>query len=60
MARHYDIDPHFGRAPDDIIEVVNLEPQQYPVSIWLVVTITNRAVMMFRFKTMQLKHELTL
>jgi hypothetical protein len=60
MAGYYNFDTHFGHALHHRVKVVDLEPKQYAVSIWLVMTITNAAVMMFQFEAMQLKHELTI
>ena len=60
MPGHDDLDAHFGGALDDRVKIVNLEPQQYAVSIWLVVTIGDRAVMVFNFEAVQLKHKLAI
>lgn len=60
MPRHYDLDAHFGRALQDRFEIFDLEPEQYPVSIRLVITIRNRAVMVFHFEAVQLKNQLAI
>ena len=39
---------------------VYLEPQQYTVSVWLVVTIADRTVIVFHFEAVQLKDKLVL
>jgi hypothetical protein len=57
MPRQDNLHTHFHGALHDCIKVVYFEPQQYPVAIWLVVTIGNRAVMVFDFEAMQLKDE---
>jgi hypothetical protein len=36
---------HFGGALHGRFKIVNLEPKQHPVSIWFVITIADRAVM---------------
>ena len=51
---------HFSRALHDRVEVVYLEPQQYPVSVWLVITIADRAVIVFYFEAVQLKNKLAI
>jgi len=58
MTRYHRFDGHFSGALHDCFKIVDLEPQQHPVSIWLVVTIANRPVMMFRVETVQLKDKL--
>ena len=60
MARHDDLHAHFGGALYDRFKIVNLEPQQQPVSIWFVIAIGNRAVMVFYFEAVQLKHQLAI
>jgi hypothetical protein len=39
-------------------EIVNLEPEQYPITIWLVVLIPNGTVVMVDIKPMQLKDQI--
>lgn len=53
-----DLDPHFSRALHDPIKVIHLEPQQDTVSVWLVVAVADRTVMVFYFEAVQLKHQL--
>lgn len=47
MPRHYNLDAHFNGALHDCFKIIDLEPEQYPVSVRLVITIANRAVIMF-------------
>lgn len=60
MARDDDFNAHFGGALHDAIKIVYLEPEQHAVSIRLIVAIGDAPVMVFHFKTVQLKHKLTL
>jgi hypothetical protein len=55
-----DFHAHFGGALHDRVEIVDLEPQQNTVSIWLVITISDRTVMMFHFEGVQLKDDLAI
>jgi hypothetical protein len=50
MPRHHDLDAHLGGTLHDRIKIVNFEPQQDAVSIWLVAPIAYRTVMMFYFE----------
>jgi len=50
MARKYDFDTHFRCPLHRRVKVIDLEPKQHSVSIWLVIHITDRPVMMDRFK----------
>lgn len=47
MPWHRELDAHLGGALHDGVEIVHLEPQQDPVSIWSDVPIGNRTVMVF-------------
>ena len=58
MPGHDDLHAHFGGALHDRVKVVYLEPQQYTVSVWLVITIADRTVMVFYFEAVQLKNKL--
>ena len=58
MPGHDDLHTHFSGAPHDPVEIVYLKPQQHAVSVWLVVTIANQAVMVFNFEAVQLEHKL--
>jgi hypothetical protein len=60
MPGHDDLDAHLGRALDNRVKVVHLEPQQYTVSIWLVGSIADRNVMVADLEAMQLKNQLAL
>jgi hypothetical protein len=58
MGRDDNLDAHFGGALHERLKIVDLEPQQQPVSIRFVVAIGNRAVMVFYLEAVQLKHKL--
>jgi hypothetical protein len=60
MAGHDNLDAHFGGALHGRLKIVDLEPQQHAVSIWFVIAIGNRAVMVFYFEAVQLKDKLTI
>ena len=60
MTGHHDLHTHFTGALHDRVEVVHLEPQQHAVSVWLVVAIADRAVIVFHVEAMQLKDELSI
>lgn len=51
MPRQNYLDPHFCRALDDRIKVIDFKPQQHAVPIRSVVSITDRTVMMFYLET---------
>lgn len=58
MTRHHNLDLHLSRALHHRVEVVHLEPQQHAVSVGLVSTIADGAVMVFHFEAVQLKYKL--
>ena len=60
MPGHDDLDAHFSGTLHDRVKVVYLEPQQYTVSVWLVITIADRTVIVFYFETVQLKDKLAI
>jgi len=60
MPGHDDLDAHFSGALHDRVKVVHLEPQQYTVSIWLIITIADPTVMVFYFEAVQLKDKLAI
>ncbi len=60
MPGYDNLDSHFSRPLHDRFKIVNLEPQQYPVPIWLVIGIANTTVVVFYFEAVQLKHKLAL
>lgn len=60
MPRHDDLHAHLSGALHDRVKVVYLEPQQYTVSVWLVITITDRTVIVFYFEAVQLKDKLAI
>ena len=60
MPRHDDLDAHFCGALHDGVKVVHLKPQQYTVSVWLIITIADCTVMVFYLESVQLKNELAI
>jgi hypothetical protein len=58
MARDDNLDTHLSRALHDCLKIVDLEPEQYPVSVGPVIAITDRTVMVFHLEAMQLKDKL--
>jgi len=58
MPGHDNLDAHFSGALHDSFKIVDLEPQQHPVSIGPVIAIADRAMMMFHFEAVQLKDKL--
>ena len=58
MPRHDNLDIHFHRPLESRFKIVDLEPEQHAVTIWLIVTTANRAVMMFYLEAVQLKDKL--
>ena len=55
MPGHDDLHAHFSRALHDPVEVVYFEPQQNTVSVRLVLTIADQAMIVFHLKAVQLK-----
>jgi hypothetical protein len=60
MPGHDDLDAHFSGALHDRVKIVYLEPQQYAVSVRLVITIPDRTVMVFYAEAVQLKDQLAI
>ena len=60
MPRHDDFHAHFSGTLHDRVKVVYLKPQQYTVSVWLVITIADRTVIVFYFEAVQLKDKLAI
>jgi len=60
MAGHDDLDAHFSGALHDRVKVVHFEPQQYTVSVWLIIAIADATVMVFYFEAVQLKDKLAI
>lgn len=52
-----DLNAHFSGALHHGVEIIDLEPQQHAVSIWLVIRATDRAVMVLHFEAVQLKDQ---
>ncbi len=50
-----DFHAHFSGTLHDRFKVVYLEPEQYTVSVWLVITIADGTVIVFHFEAVQLK-----
>lgn len=59
MPRQYDFHAHFGRAPQYAVEIVDFEPEQHPVPVRPVFGVSEPAVVMLSFKTVELKNQLT-
>lgn len=57
MARQDDLGFQFGGTGESCIEVVDFKPQEYAVSIGLVVRITDRPVVVFDLKAVQLEDQ---
>ena len=60
VSRQDDFHIHFGGALHHGVKVVDLEPQQHPVSIRPVMTISNRSMMVLDFEAVQLKNKLAI
>ena|SRR5947209_7597758 len=60
MAGDHNLHAHLGRALQGRLKVVNLEPEQHSISVWLVIAVGYRPVMVLYFKAVQLKDELTI
>ncbi len=60
MAAHDDLYVHCGGALKHRVKVIDFKPQQYAVSVWLVFTISDRAVMVFHREAVQLKDKLAI
>jgi hypothetical protein len=60
MSGHDDLHAHFGGALHNRVQVIHFEPQQYTVSVWLVITIANRTVIVLYFEAVQLKDKLAI
>jgi|HubBroStandDraft_1064217.scaffolds.fasta_scaffold29482_2 hypothetical protein len=52
------LDTHFSGALHDCVKIIDLEPEQHPVSVWPVIAIADRAVMVFHLEAVQLKDKL--
>lgn len=50
MAWHYHLDAHFDGAPKECFKIIDLEPEQHPVSVWLILTIADGTVIMFNLE----------
>jgi hypothetical protein len=60
MPGHDYLHAHLSRALHHRVKVVHLEPQQYAISVWLIITITDQTVMVFYFEPVQLKDKLVI
>ena len=58
MPGHNNLDTHFSGALHDCVKIVDLEPEQHPISVWPVIAIADRTVMVFHFEAVQLKDKL--
>jgi hypothetical protein len=55
---HDNLHTHLSSALHDRIKVVNLEPQQDPVAVWLAITIADRAMIVLYAEPVQLRDKL--
>lgn len=60
MPRHHDLNAHLRNALHNSVKIVHFKPQQDPVTVWLIFTITNRAMVVFNSEPVQLKNELAI
>ena len=60
MTRHDDLHAHFSGALHNRVKVFHLEPQQSTVSVWPVIGIADRTVMVTHFEAVQLKDKLAI
>lgn len=60
MLGHDNFHSHVSGALHDPVKIVYLEPQQYTVSVRFVITIADRAVIVFYFEAVQLKNKLAI
>ena len=60
MPGHDDLYSHCSGALHDRVKVVYLEPQQYTISVRLIITIADRTVMVFYSEAVQLKDKLAI
>lgn len=58
MTRHDNLDRHLSRALHHRVELIHFEPQQHAISVWLIITVADGAVMVFHFEAVQLQYEL--
>ena len=58
MPRHDNLDTHFSGALHHCFKIVDFEPEQHPISVWPVIAIADRAVMVFHREAVQLKDKL--
>ena len=59
MLGQHNLDAHLAGPLHDRIKVLYLEPQQYTISVWLVITIADTTVMVLYFEAVQLKRNLS-
>ena len=52
------LDTHFSGALHDCVKIVDLEPEQHAISVWPVIAIADRGVMVFHREAVQLKDKL--
>lgn len=58
VTRHDDLDIHFGGPLHSRFKIINLEPQQHPVTIGLIIPISDWYVVVLTFEAVQLQNEL--
>lgn len=60
VARHDYLDTHISSALHDCVEIIDFKPQQHAVSVWPVVRVANRTVVVVHLETVQLKNKLSI
>jgi hypothetical protein len=58
VARHNDLRLQLRHTLHRGVEIIDLEPQQDAIAVWLVIRIANLAVVMFDIEPVQLKYQL--
>ncbi len=58
MPGHDNLDTHFSGALHGCVKIVDLEPEQHPISVGPVIPIADRTVMMVHVEAVQLKDKL--
>ena len=59
VLRHNSVNAHSNSSLNHSLEVVHLKPQQYAMSIWQVVAVATRTVVVVYFEAVQLQNQLS-
>ena len=59
MLGHDNVNAHPSSALHQIFEIVHLKPEQYAISIWQVIGVPNRTMMVADFEAVQLQDQLS-